>query len=73
MTIEFSAGIFLQTLVLRLSMPVAFLELRLKHVSNQGSVRLFADDCVQYRNKHSLQDCLILQEDLTRLGQWKAD
>ena len=36
------------------------------------SVRLFADDCVLYRNIHSLQDCLTLQEDLTSLGQWEA-
>ena len=32
----------------------------------KSSVCLFADDCVLYRNIHSLQDCLILQEDLTR-------
>ena len=38
----------------------------------RSSVRLFADDCVPYRNIHSLQDCLILQEDLTSLGQWEA-
>ena len=25
----------------------------------RSSVRLFADDCVLYRNIHSLQDCLI--------------
>ena len=39
----------------------------------RSSVRLFADDCVLYRNIHSLQDCLTLQEDLTSLGQWEAD
>ena len=39
----------------------------------RSSVRLFADDCVLYRNIHSLQDCLALQEDLTSLGQWEAD
>ena len=39
----------------------------------KSSVRLFADDCVLYRNIHSLQDCLTLQEDLTSLGQWEAD
>ena len=40
----------------------------------RSSVRLFADDCVLYRNIHSLQDCWILQEDLTSLiGQWEAD
>ena len=39
----------------------------------RSSVCLFADDCVLYRNIHSLQDCLILQEDLTSLGQWEVD
>ena len=39
----------------------------------RSSVCLFADDCVLYRNIHSLQDCLILQEDLTSLGQCEAD
>ena len=39
----------------------------------RSSVPLIADDCVLYRNIHSLQDCLTLQEDLTRLGQWEAD
>ena len=39
----------------------------------RSSVRLFADDCGLYRNIHSLQDCLTLQEDLTSLGQWEAD
>ena len=28
---------------------------------------------VLYRNIHSLQDCFILQEDLTSLEQWEAD
>ena len=37
------------------------------------SGHLFADHCVLYRNIHSLQDCLTLQEDLTSLGQWEAD
>ena len=31
------------------------------------------DDCVLYRNIHSLQDCLILQEDLDSLGPWESD
>ena len=39
----------------------------------RSSVCLFADDCVLYRNIHSLQDCLTWQEDLTSLGQWEAD
>ena len=38
----------------------------------RSSVRLFADDCVLYRNIHSIQDCFILQEDLTSLGQWEG-
>ena len=42
-------------------------------ISIKSSVRLFADDCVLYRNIHSLQDCLILQEDLDSLGLWEAD
>ena len=39
----------------------------------KSSVRLFADVCVLYRNIHSLQDCLILQEDLDSLGLWEAN
>ena len=39
----------------------------------KSSVRLFGEDCVLYRNIHSLQDCLILQEDLDSLGLWEAD
>ena len=34
----------------------------------KSSVRLFTEDWVLYRNIHSLQDCLILQEDLDSLG-----
>ena len=37
------------------------------------SVRLFADDCVLYRNASSLKDCEILQEDRDKLKQWEAD
>ena len=39
----------------------------------KSSVCLFANDSVLYRNIHSLQDCLILPEDLTSLRQWEAD
>ena len=39
----------------------------------RSSVRLFADDCVLYRDIYSIQDCMTLQEDLTSLGQWEAD
>ena len=38
----------------------------------RSSVCLFADDCVLYRNIHSIQDCFILQVDLTSLGQLVA-
>ena len=39
----------------------------------KSSVRLFADDCVLYRNINSLADCQILQEDLNSLAQWETD
>ena len=39
----------------------------------RSSVRLFADDCVLYRNINSLTDCQILQEDLNNLAQWETD
>ena len=39
----------------------------------KSSVCLFADDCVLYRNIYSLQDCLILQEDLDSLGRWETN
>ena len=39
----------------------------------RSSVRLFADDCVLYRNIESPTDCQFLQEDLNSLAQWEAD
>ena len=39
----------------------------------KSSVRLFAEYCVLYMNIHSLQNCLILQEDLDGLGLLEAD
>ena len=39
----------------------------------KSSVRLFADDCVLYKNINKLQYCLILQEDLDGLGLWEAE
>ena len=39
----------------------------------RSPVRLFADDCVLYRNINSLTDCQILQEDLNSLAQWETD
>ena len=55
------------------SSPVPFIFINDLLDNIRSSVRLFADDCVLYRNIHSLQDCLALQEDLTSLGQWEAD
>ena len=37
--------------------------------SIRSSVPMFTYDCVLYSNIHSIQDCLILQEDLTSLRQ----
>ena len=39
----------------------------------RSSVRLFADDCVLYRNIKSPIDCQILQYDLNSLSQWETD
>ena len=38
--------------------------------SVQSNLRLFADDCVLYREVATSQDCLILQQDLHRLFLW---
>jgi ribonuclease P/MRP protein subunit RPP40 len=39
----------------------------------KSSVRLFADDCVLYRNISSQRDCEILQDDLSKLALWEQD
>ena len=39
----------------------------------RSSVRLFADDCVLYRNIKSPIDCKILEDDLKSLVQWETD
>ena len=41
--------------------------------NTRSSVCLFTDDCVLYSDIYSIQDCFILQEDLTSLGQWEVD
>ena len=38
--------------------------------SVQSNLRLFADDCVLYREVVTHQDCLVLQQDLHRLSLW---
>ena len=37
----------------------------------QSSTRLFADDCILYRQIKSQQDCDILQDDLNKLAAWE--
>ena len=39
----------------------------------RSSVRLFADDCVLYRNVKSPLDCQILQDGLNSLAKWEMD
>ena len=39
----------------------------------RSSVRLFADDCVLYRNIKSPIDCQILQDDMNSLAHWETD
>ena len=39
----------------------------------RSSVRLFADDCVLYRNIKSPIDCQIMQDDPNSLAQWETD
>ena len=39
----------------------------------KSSVRLFADDCVLYRNINSPLYCQILQDDLNSLAKWEMD
>ena len=41
--------------------------------NTRSPVRLFADDCVLYRNIFSLSDCEALQVDLDNLAQWESD
>ena len=54
--------------------PVLFLVFIKALPDNIGySVRLFADDCVLYRNIRSSADCEILQEDLNSLTRWEVD
>ena len=36
-----------------------------------STVRLFADDCVLYRNIRGSEDQQILQDDLNKLAQWE--
>ena len=39
--------------------------------SVKSNTRLFADDCVIYRNVKSEQDCVALQQDLAQLELWE--
>ena len=40
-----------------------------EHTSS--TVRLFADDCVMYRQIANIHDCKVLQEDLNQLHEWE--
>ena len=54
--------------------PVLFLIFIIDLPDNiRSSVRLFADDCVLYRNVKSPLDCQILQDDLNSLAKWEMD
>ena len=35
-----------------------------------SEIRLFADDCVCYRQIHGIEDTVKLQSDIDRLGKW---
>ena len=39
-------------------------------VDIDSRIRLFADDCVCYRQIHSIEDTVKLQRDINRLGKW---
>ena len=43
------------------------------NVTTRGALRLFADDCLLYRQIRSLADHVILQQDLQRLEAWAAE
>ena len=54
--------------------PVLFLIFIIDLLDNiRSSVRLFADDCVLYRNIISPIDYQILLDDLNSLAQWETD
>jgi hypothetical protein len=37
----------------------------------QSRIRLFADDCILYRNIRSNEDTIVLQDDLNKLADWE--
>ena len=39
--------------------------------SVSSKTRLFADDCILYRNIYTKEDCKVLQEYLHRIGKWE--
>ena len=51
--------------------PVLFL-LYINDISNSinAKLRLFADDCILYREIYSVSDCTFLQDDLDKLALW---
>lgn len=51
--------------------PILFL-VHINDISKNISsiIRLFADDCVCYKEINNLEDCLALQSDINKLGEW---
>ena len=43
------------------------------YLQNNSTVRLFADDCVLYRNISIEEDAVVLQEDMEALQAWEKD
>ena len=60
-----------QRSVLGLVLFLIFINNLLENI--RSYVRIFADDCVLYRNMKSPMDCQILQDDLNSLSQWETD
>ena len=42
-------------------------------ISSETTARLFADDCVLYRNIKTEEDAYLLHQDLAHLQQWESD
>ena len=53
-----------------ISQPRLFINDLPKHI--QSKVRLFADDCIVYREINSKADCEIIQEDFHALERWES-
>ena len=63
-------NIYYQGLSGEQSLPFGLLVINDLPENIRSSVRLFADDCVLYRNIESPTYCQILHDDLNSLAQW---